>query len=141
MTAVLIGSYQHNIDAKGRVFIPVKLREDIGERFVVTKGLDGCLWGYSQEEWEKIAQNLISQPFKARDVQRFFMQEAEYVEVDKQGRVVLPARLREFAQLAKEVMITGVGSRIEIWDLQKHTEMTQNITQDKLEDVMDSLGF
>lgn len=138
---MLIGSYQHNIDAKGRVFVPVKLREDLGERFVVTKGLDGCLWGYSEEEWEKIAQNLIAQPFKARDVQRFFMQEAEYVEADKQGRVVLPARLREFAGLVKEVMITGVGSRIEIWDLQKHTEMTQNITQDKLEDVMDSLGF
>lgn len=115
---MFIGEYQHTLDAKGRLFIPARFREGLGTGFVVTKGLDHCLFLYSRTEWEQLEQKLRKLPFAradARAFMRLFFSGAAELEADKQGRVLLPAGLREYARLDKEVMVLGVSSRVEIW--------------------------
>ena len=115
---MFIGEYEHNVDAKGRVIMPAKLREDIGEKFIVTKGLDGCLFAYSQNEWTNFEEKLKTLPLtnkNARDFVRFFLSGAVECEIDKQGRFLIPSNLRQYATLDKEIVIIGVGTRIEIW--------------------------
>lgn len=115
---MFMGEYQHNIDAKGRVFIPARLREDLGELFVLTKGLDGCLFAYPCQEWQALEQKLRSLPFTKKDARtfvRFFFSGATECELDKQGRVLIPVNLREHAKLVKEAVIIGVSNRVEIW--------------------------
>jgi MraZ protein len=115
---MFIGEYQHTLDAKGRLFIPARFREGLGASFVVTKGLDRCLFLYSRAEWELLEQKLRKLPFaraEARAFARLFFSGAAEVEADKQGRVLLPANLREYARLEREVMVLGVSSRVEIW--------------------------
>lgn len=117
--AMFMNQYNHTVDAKGRLIIPLKFREVLGEEFVVTKGLDGCLFVYANEDWNSFAARLTALPIiddDVRDFARFFLAGATSVEVDKQGRILLPANLREFAGLEKDVVLAGVGSRIEIWD-------------------------
>ena len=117
---MLIGEYHHNIDEKGRLIIPSKYREEIGSSFVVTKGLDGCLYVYSLVEWEKITAKLKTLPFtkkSARTFTRFFLSGATVCEFDKQGRINLVSTLIEYARLKKECVIIGVNDRLEIWDL------------------------
>ena len=114
-----IGQYCHNLDAKGRVIMPSRFREQLGETFVVTKGYEGCLSVYSEEEWEKFAAQLMSMPghnADARRLLRMFSSGAVNCETDKQGRILLPAHLREHAGIEKEVMIIGAISRVEIWE-------------------------
>jgi len=114
-----IGQYCHNLDAKGRVIMPSRFREQLGENFVVTKGYEGCLSVYSEEEWEKFAAQLMSMPghnADARRLLRMFSSGAVNCETDKQGRILLPAHLREHAGIEKEVMVIGAISRVEIWD-------------------------
>ena len=116
---MFMNQYNHTVDAKGRLIIPSKFREVLGDEFVVTKGLDGCLFVYGNEDWNIFAQKLTSLPLvddDARDFARFFLAGAMTVEVDKQGRILLPSNLREFAQLDKDVILAGVGSRVEIWN-------------------------
>jgi len=116
---LLIGTFQHSLDAKGRLFIPAKLREELGERFVITRGTGGCLFGFSFEQWETFTEKLRSLPLgdpKAQRVVRLLSAWAAEVEMDKQGRVLLNANLRECAGLEKEATIIGATSRIEIWD-------------------------
>ncbi len=116
---MFMNQYNHTVDAKGRLIIPSKFREVLGDEFVVTKGLDGCLFVYGNEDWNIFAQKLTSLPLvddEARDFARFFLAGAMSVEVDKQGRILLPANLREFARLDKDVVLAGVGSRVEIWN-------------------------
>lgn len=116
---MFMNQYNHTVDAKGRLIIPSKFREVLGDEFVVTKGLDGCLFVYANEDWSIFAQKLTSLPLvddDARDFARFFLAGAISVEVDKQGRILLPSNLREFAQLDKDVILAGVGSRVEIWN-------------------------
>ena len=116
---MFMGEYEHSIDNKGRVIIPAKFREQLGETFVLTKGLDGCLFIYTNEDWEAFADKLKNISFgsdKSRKLQRYFMAGAVSVEVDKQGRILIPAKLRNLAGLTKDVSLLGVGNRIELWD-------------------------
>ena len=104
---MFMGEYNHSVDAKGRLIVPSKFREQLGNEFVVTKGLDGCLFVYSQEEWKRIEESLREKPLTSKDARkfmRFFFAGAANCEVDKQGRILLPANLREYAGIDKEVV-------------------------------------
>ena len=139
---MLIGQFQHNIDVKGRVFIPAKLREDLGENFVVTKGLDGCLFLYSGNEWKRMEEILRGEKlFKSRNLQRYFFSSAAEVQADKQGRALLPQNLREHAGLEKDVVIIGASTRAEIWDKEKWETLSEGLTDDAIAQAMDELGF
>jgi len=116
---VFMGQYQHSIDAKGRLSIPAKFRCALGEEFVITQGLDNCLFVYPMKEWQALEAKLQKLSFtkaKARAFSRLFFSGAEVAEMDKLGRALVAGHLREFAHLDKDVMVIGVGSRIEIWD-------------------------
>ena len=143
---MFIGEYEHSVDAKGRVIMPAKLREDIGEKFIVTKGLDGCLFAYSKTEWSNFEEKLKSLPLtnkNARDFVRFFLSGAVECEIDKQGRFLIPNNLREYAKLEKEIIIIGVGTRIEIWNREswKQYSSSENISPDDIAENMTMLGI
>ena len=143
---MLIGEYEHSLDAKGRLIMPAKLREDIGDKFIITKGLDGCLFGFSQKEWDNFEEKLKTLPLtnkNARDFVRFFLSGAIECEIDKQGRFLISSNLREYAELDKEVMITGVGTRIEIWDRDKWKKYNseENLSADQIAENMANLGM
>ncbi len=143
---MLIGEYEHTIDSKGRLIMPAKLREDMGDKFIITKGLDGCLFGFSQTEWNNFEEKLKTLPLtnkNARDFVRFFLSGAMECEVDKQGRFLISSNLREYATLEKETMITGVGTRIEIWnrDKWKKYNSEENISADQIAENMANLGM
>ena len=143
---MFIGEYEHSVDAKGRVIMPVKLREDIGEKFIVTKGLDGCLFAYSETEWNNFEEKLKTLPLtnkNARDFVRFFLSGAVECEIDKQGRFLIPNNLRQYAVLEKEVIIIGVGTRIEIWNKEqwKKYSSDENISADEIAENMTMLGI
>ena len=115
---MFMGEYQHTIDPKNRLIVPSKFREGLGQRFVITKGLDHCLFVYPIDEWKLLEGKLRSLPFTKADARafvRFFFSGASECEIDKQGRILLPPNLRSHAQLDKDVMVIGVASRIEIW--------------------------
>lgn len=115
---MFVGEYQHTIDQKGRVIIPAKFREGLGDHFMITRGLDQCIFVYPLEEWRQIEAKLKSLPFTRADARaftRFFFSGAMECELDKQGRVTLPANLREYAHLTKECVLIGVSNRVEIW--------------------------
>ena len=138
---MLIGEYHHNIDEKGRLIIPSKFREDIGNSFVVTRGLDGCLFVYSLVEWEKIIAKLKSLPFTKKDARiftRFFLSAATVCEFDKQGRINLVNSLIEYAGLKKECVIIGVNDRLEIWALDKFNNLMEE-NFEKLDEVSEHL--
>ena len=141
---MLRGEYQHVLDIKGRVNFPVKIRECLGERFIITRGLDSCLFVYSDEEWHELENKLRELPMsKSRDIQRFFFASAIEVEPDKQGRILIPQNLRDYAQLDKDVIIIGVSNRAEIWNRGCWMEKLNAMTVDtaKMEQAMDELGF
>lgn len=139
---MLIGEYQHNVDPKGRVFMPAHFREELGGRFIATKGLDNCLFVYSIKEWSLLEEKIRSLPLsKARNLQRFFFAGASELEADKQGRVLIPQSLRNYASLTKEAMIIGASNRVEIWDKQKWELMCEGITPQAVAEAMDELGF
>ena len=127
---MLIGEYRHNIDDKGRIIIPAKFREEIGVKFVVTRGLDGCLFVYSMDNWNKIVSKLQTLPFTKKDARtfmRFFLSGATVCEFDKQGRINLSNSLIEYAGIQKECTIIGVNDRLEIWASEKlDTIMEEN---------------
>ena len=143
---MLIGEYEHSLDAKGRLIMPAKLREDMGEKFVITKGLDGCLFGFSQNEWANFEAKLKTLPLtqkNARNFVRFFLSGAMECEIDKQGRFLIASNLREAATLEKEVVIIGVGTRIELWNKEKWQEYSseENNSADDIAENMDMLGI
>ncbi len=143
---MLIGEYEHSIDAKGRLIMPAKLREDIGEKFIITKGLDGCLFGFSQNEWTNFEEKLKTLPLtnkNARDFVRFFLSGATECEIDKQGRFLIASNLRQYAEMEKEVAIIGVGTRIEIWNKEKWKQYNsdENISADAIAENMTMLGI
>ena len=143
---MLIGEYEHSLDAKGRLIMPAKIREDIGEKFIITKGLDGCLFGFSQTEWTNFEEKLKTLPLtnkNARDFVRFFLSGAIECEIDKQGRFLIAGNLREYAQMEKEVVIIGVGTGIEIWNKEKWKEYNseENISADEIAENMTMLGI
>lgn len=113
-----MGEYQHSIDLKGRLIIPAKFRDGLGDRFVITRGLDKCLFVYPLSEWESIEAKLKALPFTRADARaftRFFFSGAQECELDKQGRIHIPGNLREYSQLEKECVVIGVSNRVEIW--------------------------
>lgn len=142
---MLIGEFEHSLDAKGRLIMPAKLRESIGERFVVTKGLDGCLFAFSLDEWANFEEKLKMLPLSnknSREFSRFFLSGATECEIDKQGRFLIPNNLRDTANLEKEVVIIGVGTRIEIWDKNKWKSYSNdNISVEEIAENMTMLGI
>ncbi|HPF28851.1 MAG TPA: division/cell wall cluster transcriptional repressor MraZ [Lachnospiraceae bacterium] len=138
------GEYSHTIDAKGRIIIPVKLREELGDNFVVTKGLDGCLWMFDNSEWEKVEQEIQAMPFtlkEARMLARFMIAGACDGEMDKQSRILIPPNLREYADLNKDVILSGVGSRVEIWSKERYAQANDFENMDAITDKLIELGF
>lgn len=143
---MLKGEYSHNIDAKGRLIVPAKFRDDLGEKFVITKGIEHCLYVYPENEWnvfEEKLNNLPTTSKTARDYAHFFQGSATDGDLDKQGRTLIPSTLRTFAGLDKEVVFIGMGRRAEIWDKlrwnKKNAEVELNI-EDIASDMEES-GF
>lgn len=115
---MLTGEFHHNIDEKSRLIIPSKYRQELGEKVIVTRGLDKCLFVYSEVEWENIVNKLKTLPFTKKDARnfaRFFLSGATSVEFDKQGRINITSPLVHYANLTKECVIIGVNERLEIW--------------------------
>lgn len=143
---MFMSQYNHTIDAKGRVIIPAKFREKLGDSFVVTKGLDGCLYGYAKEEWSAFEEKLGTLPItnkNSRQFTRFFLAGAAECELDKQGRILIPSVLREFAGLDKDVVLVGVASKIEIWSKERWDESNGEY-ETNMDDIamnLESLGF
>lgn len=141
---MLMGEFQHNIDAKGRIIIPAKLREDLGSKFVITRGLDGCVFGYPLDNWEKIQEKLKQLPLakkEARAFTRFFYSAAAEAEIDKQGRINIPTTLVNYANLEKECLVLGVSDRIEIWSKEKWKNVSSEIEESFEEIAEDMLDF
>ena len=144
MIDMFMGEYNHTIDAKGRMIVPSKFRELLGNEFVVTKGLDGCLFVYPNEEWHNIEEKFRTVPLTTKDARkfsRFFFAGAATCELDKQGRILLPAALREFAGLEKDVVLVGVGSRVEIWSKERYLENNDFDDMDEIAEHMAELGI
>jgi len=115
---MFMGEFQHNIDVKGRIIVPAKFREGLGEHFVVTRGLDKCLFAYPMDEWKILEEKLKKLPLTKKDARaftRFFFSGAIECEIDKQGRINIPQPLRNYASLEKECVVIGVSNRIELW--------------------------
>lgn len=143
---MFIGEYQHNIDPKGRIIIPSKFREGLGDKFVVTKGLDHCLFVYSLQEWANLEAKLKTLPLTNKDARafvRFFFSGATECDVDKQGRILVQANLREYAKLEKDVVVIGVSTRVEIWDKAEWEQYNSddNISPDEIAAKMEFLGI
>jgi len=141
---LLIGEYEHSVDAKGRLIMPAKFRADLGETFVVTKGLDGCLFAFSKEEWWAFEAKLKALPLSdqnARNFVRFFLSGATECELDKQGRFLISAKLRQASHLEKEVIIIGVGTKLEIWDKDAWRKLDHEIEADEIATHLSQLGI
>ncbi|MBP5151851.1 MAG: division/cell wall cluster transcriptional repressor MraZ [Lachnospiraceae bacterium] len=141
---MFMGEYNHTVDEKGRLIIPSKFREELGDEFVVTKGLDGCLFVYDENEWKLLEEKLKALPLTNRDARafvRFMLAGAAQVEPDKQGRILLPQVLRNFAGLDKDVVLIGVASRIEIWNKEKWEDASSEGNMDEIAEKMAELGI
>ena len=141
---MLMGEYSHSLDTKGRLIMPAKLRQDIGDTFILTKGLDGCLFAFSQTEWNNFEEKLKSLPLSdknARNFVRFFLSGATECEIDKQGRFLIPTNLRTAANLEKDAIIIGVGTRIEIWNKETWEKCDEEISADEIAENMANLGI
>ena len=144
LNILLIGEYEHSLDVKGRIIMPAKFRDDIGDKFIVTKGLDGCLFAFSKEEWTKFEEKLSTLPISNKDARtftRFFFAGAIDCELDKQGRFLISSNLREFAGFSKDVVIVGMNSRIEIWSKEKWEDCNNNLSADDIAEKMEMLGI
>ena len=138
---MLTGEYRHSIDDKGRLIVPSKIRNEMGSNIIITRGLDGCLFGYNEKTWNSIMDKLNTLPFTKKDARnftRFFTSGAITLEFDKQGRVNLPSFLNSYADITKEVVIVGVINRIEIWSKNRWDEFINN-NIDSLSDISENL--
>ncbi len=139
---MFIGEYNHNLDNKGRIAVPVKFRDDLKKGAVVTKGLDGCLFLYTMSEWKILADKLSKLPISqsnTRAFARLMLAGAMDVQVDKQGRIILPDYLRKYATLKKKVIINGLYNRLEIWD-ENNWEKYKSKTEKESESIAEKLG-
>jgi MraZ protein len=138
---MLMGEYRHNVDEKKRLVIPSKFRSELGDKFILTRGLDKCLFIYSEEEWNKINDKLKALPFTqkdARNFNRFFLSGATVCEIDQAGRISITSPLVEYAGITKECVIIGVGDRLEIWSKESwESFMSDNI--DNFSDIAENL--
>ena len=138
---MFIGEYHHSIDEKGRIIIPMKFREELGNNFIVTRGIENCLFVYPMSNWEQITNKLNSLPFTkkdARNFNRFFMSGATEVELDKQGRVNISSPLIDYAKLDKECVVIGTGDRLEIWSNKTWNEFFDS-AKDNMSDIAENL--
>ena len=141
---MFMGEYNHTVDDKGRLIIPSKFREELGDSFVVTKGLDGCLFVYAESEWKLLEERLKALPLTNKDARafaRYMLAGAAEVEPDKQGRILLPQVLRTFAELEKDVVLIGVASRVEIWNKDKWDNVSNADNMDEIAEKMADLGI
>ena len=141
---MFMGEYNHTIDAKGRLIIPAKFRELLGTEFVLTRGLDGCLFIYPVDEWKAFEQKLRALPLtnkNARTFSRFFVAGAAMCELDRQGRVLVPQTLREFAGLEKDVVLAGNLDRIEVWSKDKWSENCDYDDMNEIAESMQDMGI
>ena len=143
---MFIGEYQHTVDNKGRIIMPSKFREGLGHNFIMTKGLDNCLFVYPTEEWERLEKKLRTLPLtnkNARAFVRFFFAGATECILDKQGRILIPNNLREYAKLDKDVVIIGVAERIEIWAKEEWINYNNddNLSYEDIAEKMAELGI
>ena len=138
---MLMGEYHHNIDDKARLVMPSKFREELGESFVITRGLDGCLFVYSNVEWQKLVEKLKNLPFTKKDARsflRFFLSGATNCTLDKQGRMIIPTPLVSYANLNKECLVIGMNDRLEIWSREKFDVMFKE-NEENMSDLAESL--
>ncbi len=142
---MFIGEYNHSLDNKNRMIIPVKLREGLGGRYIITKGLDGCLYVYPLDEWKVLAEKLKALPLtnkNARDFVRFFFSGASEIEVDKQGRGLIPQNLIEYAGITKDIISIGVLTKVEIWSKERWERYNnETIDYNELAEKMRELGI
>ncbi len=136
---MFMGEFDHSIDSKGRIIIPSKFREDLGDKFVITLGLDGCLFVYPNEDWQSFAKELGKLPGtkEARQLQRYFLAMAADCEADKQGRILIPVKLRESAGLDKDIVFVGVLNKIEIWSKER---WESNNTYDNVDAIAEHMS-
>lgn len=143
---MFMGEYQHKMDNKGRVIIPASFRDELSEKFVVTRGLDNCLFVYPMQEWSILEEKLNSLPITSKDSRtfvRFFFSGATECQLDKQGRISLPSNLRDYADLDKQIVIIGLSNRIELWAKAKWDNYIDD-AEDSYEDIaekMEELGI
>ena len=138
----MTGQYQHSIDAMGRLFIPAKLREELGDTYYISVGMDSCLSIYPEQSWNRLTEQFESQPYAKVKAMRALFANAVKCEPDSQGRVLIPAKLRAYASLDKEVIVIGVASRAEIWNADRWTALEeQELTPENMAAVMEELGF
>jgi MraZ protein len=140
---MFMGTYEHSLDSKGRVIVPSKLRDGLGDSFVVTLGLDNCLYGYPMEQWEHFVSDLQALPGnkEARVLQRHFMSGAALCDVDKQGRILIPTGLRIKAGLEKDVVFTGDMNKINIWSKENWKSIDDSVNVDEIAEHMAELGL
>jgi len=139
---MFIGEFKHTLDTKGRVAIPVKFRDKLGTNAIITRGLDRCLFVFTSREWETLAQKLIALPLaqaNSRAFTRLMLAGAMDVEIDKQGRVLIPDYLRKYAGLGKEVVVAGLYNRIEVWDSQAWKGYKEK-TESESDEIAEKLG-
>ncbi len=138
----MTGEYQHTLDAKGRLFIPAKLREDLGEIFYVTISMEQCLTAYSLESWAGIKAKFDALPLSQARRMRPLFANAARCELDAQGRILLPQKLRDFAGLKKNVTVIGVSNHAELWDTERWTAIeAEELTPENIAAAMEELGF
>jgi MraZ protein len=138
---MFIGEYHHTIDEKGRIIIPAKFRDTLGKEFIITRGIENCLFVYSLQNWANITNKLSSLPFTKKDARtfnRFFMSGATNVELDKQGRVNISQPLTQYANLEKDCVIIGTGDRLEIWSQESWNSFFDS-TKDSMSDIAENL--
>ncbi|MBI5974525.1 division/cell wall cluster transcriptional repressor MraZ [Staphylococcus canis] len=138
---MFMGEYENKLDAKGRMIVPAKFRQQLNERFIITRGLDKCLFGYTIEEWQTIEEKLKTLPMTKRDARKFtrmFFSGATEVELDKQGRINIPSTLRQYANLDKDCTVIGVSNRIEIWDRAAWNDFYDE-SEDNFEEIAEDL--
>ena len=138
---MFMGEYHHSIDDKGRLIIPSKFRNDLGDEFVITRGIENCLFAYPKENWEKIVNKLETLPFTKKDARtftRFFLSGATVAEFDKQGRINITSPLISYANLTKECVVIGTGDRLEIWALEEWDNFF-NSAKNNMSDIAENL--
>ena len=142
---MLLGTYAHALDGKGRLAVPAKFRPDLGEGVVLTRGIERCIFAFGLLQWQALYNKLVNLPLTSsdsRDAARLFLSQATHCELDRQGRILIPGFLREYANLDSEVIVVGVGSRVEIWNPARWREVTTRVEEDaELGTRLASLGI
>lgn len=141
---MFMGEYNHTVDEKGRLIVPSKFREQLGDEFVVTKGLDGCLFIYPEDEWERIEERFRAVPLTTQDARkfaRFFFAGAATCEIDKQGRILIPQVLRNYAEIDKDAVLVGVLNRVEIWSRKRWENESGFDDMNQIAEHMAELGL